>query len=243
MKAIVLSYDKQIGFAELVYKLYMEKWIDCPLTFRIPWNKEVPTYFKNKPNVELVQCDSSMRPTMLALLDGIGDEEWVYWCIDDRYPKEVINPSRLSALHDYVYNPDLSHDFDAVKLFKWREREVIKDAKECVLLGGSYEIQTIGHEWGYYHHQFCRSKYLKNIFLSNSLPENYGLIGPEGVHQELLSGNSLKDMRVLLPKEPDIMFGEPMIGGKITPEGERYMAEYECPLPKYKKTKRDKYFK
>ena len=39
MKAIVLSFDKQHGFSELTYKAYMEKWPDCPLTFRIPWNE------------------------------------------------------------------------------------------------------------------------------------------------------------------------------------------------------------
>ena len=237
MKAIVLSFDKQMGFCELLYKMYMEMWQDCPLTFRIPWNKENPKYFEDKSNVELIQCDSPIRPTMKALLNGIEDDEWVYWCIDDRYPKQIFNSNKLTQLHDFLQTSGQSAEFDAVKLYRWKEK--LKDTEKYILLDKTYKVQVDKHEWGYYHHQFCKSKYLKEIFLSESLSENYRL---QQINPFPLSKNSLQDIRALVPDEDDVKFGEPCVAGKITPEGEEYLLKYSCEIPCYEKTKKDKKF-
>ena len=28
----------------------------------------------------------AIKATVLTLLDGLPDDEWIYWCIDDKYP-------------------------------------------------------------------------------------------------------------------------------------------------------------
>lgn len=237
MKAIVLSFDKQRGFCQLLYKLYMEMWKDCPLTFRIPWNKENPKYFEDKSNVELIQCDSPIRSTMKALLNGIEDDEWVYWCIDDRYPKQILNSNKLTQLHDFLQTRQ-SAEFDVVKLYRWKEK--LKDTEKYILLDKTYRIQVDKYEWGYYHHQFCKSKYLKEIFLSESLSQNYSI---KEFHSALRTKNLLQNTRVLVPDEDDaIKFGEPCCLSQITPEGEGYLLKYNCEIPNYKKAKQDKKF-
>lgn len=237
MKAIVLSFDKQIGFCQLLYKLYMEMWQDCPLTFRIPWNEENPKYFKDKPNVELIHCDSPIQSTMKALLNGIEDEEWVYWCIDDRYPKQILNPNKLTKLHDFLQTSGQLAEFDAVKLYKWKEK--LKDSKKYTLLDNTYKIQEDEHQWGFYFHQFCKSKYLKEIFLSEDC-KLHKVRFPH--HSVLCSKKSLQNIKVLVPNEDDVKFGEPCINGKITPEGEDYLLKYNCDIPDFEKIKRDKKF-
>ena len=174
MKAIVLTYDKQIGFAELIHKIYMDKWKDCPLTFRIPWNDSKPQYFDGKKNVELINCGSSIRDTMFALLGDIPCDEFVYWCIDDRFPKKILDPYELTKLHDYLSDPNVQLDFDAVKLFAWfgkpsvhgkNKDEALANGLKYRLLEKLYDVQVLNHKYGYYFHYFCRSKYLKHHFL------------------------------------------------------------------------------
>ena len=105
MYAIVLTYDRQIVCAELLYKKYMKLWNNCPLTFRIPYNSprsDSYKYFKSKSNVELVETESSIRETMCGLLNGIDDDEWVYWCMDDRYPYEISSVDALNSVYEFV---------------------------------------------------------------------------------------------------------------------------------------------
>lgn len=215
----------------------MEMWKDCPLTFRIPWNKTIPKYFKDKSNVELIHCNSPIRSTMKALLNGIEDDEWVYWCIDDRYPKQILNSNKLTELHDFLQTSEQLPDFDVVKLYRWKEK--IKDLEKYILLDKTYKVQGDEHRWGYYHHQFCKSKYLKEMFLSKLLRKNYNL---GEFHSTLCSKNLLQNVRVLIPSEDDVKFGEPCLSGKITPEGEKYLLKYNCEIPGYEKAKKDKRF-
>ena len=250
MKAIVLTYDPQVGFAELLYKMYMEKWPNCPLTFRIPWNNHKHSYFLSKPNVELIQCGTPIRDTMHALLGDIDSEQFVYWCIDDRFPKIIRRPQELSNLHDYLSVSGKSYDFDAVKVCHWfgrkNSQEKIKNSIKSNysrhLLGNTYQLHVKNLQWGYYHHQFCKVKYLKKLFLSKSLCLNYHIRGPNGLHNELINGNSLNGLKALSPQADNITFGEPLSKTNITPDGEKYMIDYDCKMPRYSKTLTNKSF-
>ena len=35
----------------------------------------------------------AISATVLDLIDGLDDEAWVYWCIDDRYPIRLVQPA------------------------------------------------------------------------------------------------------------------------------------------------------
>ena len=123
MKAIVLSFDKQSGLVELTYKKYMELWPECPLLFRIPYNDTSTNksfkYFKSRENVELVESPVAIRSTMQVLLNDLDDEEWVYWCIDDRYPIDIKSLELINNIYTAVVNGDVDQ-LNAVKLFAWR---------------------------------------------------------------------------------------------------------------------------
>lgn len=89
MKALVLTFDKYRPFAEHMMICYEELWPNNPFTFRVPYqSEEVREYFEKKfdDKVEMIKSPSGIVDTMYALSDGLDDNEWVYWCMDDRYP-------------------------------------------------------------------------------------------------------------------------------------------------------------
>lgn len=64
-------------------KAYAKTWPDHPFTFRIP--------YQSGPLVQTPCCThhqtpKEIRETVFALLEGIPDDEWVYWAGDDLYP-------------------------------------------------------------------------------------------------------------------------------------------------------------
>src|ERR1019366_5253292 len=104
MNAILFGFDKQFGFLELTYKAYMALWADCPVTFRIPINDRQNANFKfflDKKNVVLVDTPSPFKQTARALLEGIDDEEWVFWCISDRYPS-FLDVGKITRIFQFL---------------------------------------------------------------------------------------------------------------------------------------------
>ena len=87
MKAIVLSCDKYHPLADLMIHTYQKLWPDNPFVFRVPYNDAYPQLLKDKykEKIELIKSPAPIKETMRVLLSDIADEEWVYWCMDDRY--------------------------------------------------------------------------------------------------------------------------------------------------------------
>ena len=231
MKAIVLSFDKQSGFVELVYKKYMELWPDCPLQFRIPYNEKSENksfeYFKIKENVELVKTPVAIRSTMQALLNDLDEEEWVYWCIDDRYPIEIKDLEMLNSIYTAVVSGDVDH-LNAVKLFAWRE-ELADNRLE--IGGAGYRLQKPASLFGFWHHYFIKVKVLKYFFLSDNLPEKYSISDLTMTYHFMEEIDLLKHTAV--PEQDILILGEPCFEGKLTANGCELLKKYDCPIPPY----------
>lgn len=89
MKALVLTFDKYKPFAAHMILCYEQLWPNNPFTFRVPYqSEEVKSYFEDKfgDKVEMIKSPSGIVDTMFALSDDLEEKEWVYWCMDDRYP-------------------------------------------------------------------------------------------------------------------------------------------------------------
>ena len=84
IKAIVLTYDKYHSFAEHMVFCYEKLWPKHPYIFQVPYQQIPPTLPTSK--VQYHRCPLDIKGTVLTLLDGLDDEEMIYWCIDDKYP-------------------------------------------------------------------------------------------------------------------------------------------------------------
>ena len=237
MQAIVLTFDKQIGFAELLYKKYMELWPECPFNFRIAYNNNnnIPDSLKGKENVETIKTPSDIRSTMAGLLTDIDDDDWVYWCIDDRYPT-FIDTDSMQSVYEFVQS-GASAELNSVKLLNWHEQRLTSKStlkiKDKIF---NFQVwRTRGHFWGFWHHRFIKAKTLKYIFLGNLLPEKYKIVDVQTIH-------SLKDAvirsaqeNIIYPADDFIIkLGEPCVRGTLTLNGVEDLKKYNCLIPNYR---------
>ena len=102
MKAILLSFDPHLEIANLVVETYNRLWPDCPFVFRIPFTDRDPRTIFAAQNIEFIRTPLDIRSTMENLLRGLQEDEFVFWCVDDRYPIEILNLSVLRAVYDFV---------------------------------------------------------------------------------------------------------------------------------------------
>lgn len=108
MKALVLTFDKYRPFAEHMIMCYEQLWPNNPFVFRVPYQSdEVKTYFEGKfgNKVEMIKSPSGIVDTMFALSDDLDENEWVYWCMDDRYPMRL-EVAEVERCCHYALNHD-----------------------------------------------------------------------------------------------------------------------------------------
>lgn len=240
MKAIVLTFDKQAGFAELTYKKYMTLWENCPLEFLIPVNnkEEYQSYdfFKSCNNVELIESKSDIRSTMKTLLSGINDDDWVYWCIDDRFPTEIIDKDLLNNLFREIESGKLDH-LNGLKLFRWHE----DISEETMLLANNiFHVQRPKGLFGFWLHSFVKAKVLRKIFLSDQLNKIYKISDITTYFHNKPQIDVFQ--KTVIPQNNIILMGEPCIEGEITVNGYKELKENSCPIPSYKITNQIKEF-
>jgi hypothetical protein len=133
MKAIVLSFDPHLEIANLVVETYNRLWPNCPFVFRIPFTDRDPRTVFAAQNVEFVQTPSDIRRTMQNLLRGLPEDEFIFWCVDDRYPIAIFDLPVLRAAYDFVTGKPAKVDS-----IKWTDIRVAgahrkRDAKRQLL--------------------------------------------------------------------------------------------------------------
>jgi FkbM family methyltransferase len=106
IKAIVLTYDRNSIITEHMIKCYDELWPGHPFIFRIPYQD------KNRCNTglnrEYVKTSPAIKETVLTLLDNLEDEDWIYWCMDDKYPIKL-NVPEIELICKSLLNADISN--------------------------------------------------------------------------------------------------------------------------------------
>ena len=87
MKAIVLTFDRHRAITQHLMLQYQRLWPDHPFRFRIPYQQ---LRAKDTERTEYIESPPEIPATVLRLIEDIEDEEWVYWCSDDKYPIRLI---------------------------------------------------------------------------------------------------------------------------------------------------------
>lgn len=146
-------------------------WPDHSFVFRVPY-QTYPIELKEKygARIELVQSKKDIVPTLHTLLEGIDDEEWIYWCIDDRYPI-FLDTEALSGISRWIATaniPDVAgigftyngRDWSSANISQ--KEYAIKDDKRRIY----YRLTNYKVIW---FHQFMRAKVLRG--LAKNFPE------------------------------------------------------------------------
>lgn len=162
MKALVLTYDNNRRLTEhMIYK-YQQVWPDNPFIFCIPYQENGG---HGQTNHRYIKSPADIKGTVLALLSGLDQDEWIYWCIDDKYPIHL-DLARVESVYNWVRGID-DPDVSGVMFCRPRKLQDNKHLTGKVLKAANgikcLERSSYDAIWI---HQFLRVKVLKHLFES-----------------------------------------------------------------------------
>jgi len=206
-------------------RCYANVWPDHPFVFRVPYQRDtsVPRFGP----VEFMPTVPDIRRTVLHLLEDLPDEEWIYWCIDDKYPV-ILHLETVRTIHSLIVeeNPP-----DASGILFCRTRRVLQPENLFP------DVRRLGRlhllERRYYHqiwiHQFLRVKVIRHLF--QNFPD---VISPASIMDPLKDRlTKPAHHRLFVTEENHAVFGESTTGGLITENCACSLAANGFPLPEW----------
>ncbi len=225
MRALVLTFDRYRAITLHMIAAYREKWPDHPLRFRIPYQAMA---IPGADEAELVRTPPGIKPTMMGLLDGLADDEWVYWCIDDKYPIEV-DAAALPRTAEWVAGIE-DPQIAGILICRCRKLLSTRFLTGHVLTGpdGGRFLERSGYEQIWIH-QFLRVKVLRHIFAS--FPDEI----PNAKEMDFLIKAVAKPAghRLFVAEKNMAVFGESASRGLLTENCHASILRRGLPLPEF----------
>ena len=168
--AIVLSYDANIIFVDNLLCKMQKLWPESGFIYRIPYNNNKPVFLAEKYtglNLEFIETPTKIKQTVLRLIEDIRDEEWIYWCIDDKFPVDL-NRKKANQVLGWVKAQEDS-DICGVSFARVRrlKDENYLDVKNQIQIGGGLRlIKRKSFKTQFWMHQFFRAKIIMDVFTS-----------------------------------------------------------------------------
>src|SRR5438874_7130139 len=114
IKAIVLTCDRYRAITQHLIVQYERLWPDHPFVFHIPYQELRGV---ESERIKYFTSPSDIKGTVLHLLADIDDDEWIYWCVDDKYPIQLLTDKIASLISHAMRSPDLMYFFIVPCLF------------------------------------------------------------------------------------------------------------------------------
>jgi hypothetical protein len=154
---------------------------------------------------------SDIPATVLQLLDDIGDEEWIYWCMDDKYPIRLVLEKIKPLISDTLQSTDMSG------LLFCRCRVTLGRPDLALLPGervtSSGEILLERKAWyQIWIHQLLKAKVLRYFFSNISA----SLVSAKALDAAKSDVPKLAEHRLFVTKSNLAVFGESTHGGVLT---------------------------
>jgi hypothetical protein len=208
IKAIVLTYDRYRAITEHMILRYDRLWPDHPFVFHVPYQE---LRGLDTEQVKYLTAPSDIKGTVLHLLAEIGDEEWIYWCADDKYPIQLVTDKIASLISHAMRSPEVDG------LLFCRCRATLNNPKLTLYprkiknpFGDVYfERKGWSQIWI---HQILRAKVVRHLF--THLPDHI----PSAKAMDELKNDvpKLAEHRLFVTKENFAVFGESTRRGVIT---------------------------
>lgn len=229
MKAIVMTCDRYAPFTDHMIEAYERVWPGHPFTFRVPHQAEPDERLRARGDrVEFVPTPSPIRDTVLGLIEGMDDSEWVYWCIDDKYPIELDVDAAEDALA--LVRETRDDRVAGVSFARMRRLTMAKHLRPDHWIRSPAGERYIRrrHYWQFWLHQFYRVGVIRKVF--EAFPG--GSFKPIILDDILLYEQSLPAAHRLYVRERNaVIFGESTEGGVMTRNCVESFAAYGMPIP------------
>ena len=225
IKSIVLTCDRYRAITEHMIFQYDRLWPDHPFVFHVPYQELGGV---DTERVKHLTAPSDIKSTVLDLLTEIDDEEWIYWCVDDKYPIQLITDKIASRISHAMRSPEVDG------LLFCRCRATLNNPKLTLYprkvknpFGDVYfERKAWFQIWI---HQILRGKVLRYLF--SQLPDHI----PTAKAMDDLKNDvpKLPEHRLFVTKENFAVFGESTRQGVITQNCYESMIAAKIELPEW----------
>ncbi len=208
MKAIVMTCDRYRALTQHMILQYERLWPNHPFVFMIPYQTLRET---DSARTKYVKSPEGIRSSVLELLSDVEDEEWVYWCADDKYPIRFVTEA-IERLLVFVRQ---SREMSGLLFCRCRallgQPELTLFPTELVSSSGDVllERKTWNQIWI---HQFLRAKVLRYFF--SQMPAH--IPGAKAMDTYKENIEKLPEHRLFVTKENFAVFGESTHGGVLT---------------------------
>jgi hypothetical protein len=228
MKALVLTCDRYRAITEHMILQYDRVWPVYPFVFHIPYQE---LRGSDTDRRKYLKTPANIRATVLQLLDTVDDEEWIYWCVDDKYPIQLVVDKIERAISDALESSDMDG------LLFCRCRVTLSDPKRALFSGehkGKSGIVYLERKAWFqiWIHQLLKGKVLRYLF--TQLPEQI----PNAKAMDDLKSNVPKprELRLFVTKENFAVFGESTHHGAITQNCYESITATDIALPEWFRT-------
>jgi hypothetical protein len=225
IKAIVLTCDRYRAITEHMIFQYDRLWPDHPFIFQVPYQELGGT---DTEQVKYLGAPCDIKGTVLHLLAEIDDEEWIYWCVDDKYPIHLVTDKIAGVISHAMRSPEV----DGLLFCRCRAtlnnpRLTLYPRKVKNPFGDVYlERKAWFQIWI---HQILRAKVLRYLF--THLPDHI----PNAKAMDELKNDvpKLPEHRLFVTKENLAVFGESTRRGVITQNCYESMIAAGIELPEW----------
>jgi hypothetical protein len=225
IKAIVLTCDRYRAITEHMIFQYDRLWPDHPFVFNVPYQELGGI---DTERVKYLTSPSDIKGTVLHLLADVDGEEWIYWCVDDKYPIQL-NTHKIASL---ISHAKRAPELDGLLFCRCRAtlnnpRLTLYPRKVKNPFGDVYfERKAWFQIWI---HQILRAKVLRHLF--THLPDDV----PSAKAMDELKNDvpKLPEHRLFVTKENFAVFGESTRRGVITQNCYESMIAAGIELPEW----------
>lgn len=220
-----MTCDRYRAVTQHMILQYEQRWPKHPFVFMVPYQSLGGT---DSARVKYVKTPEAISTSVLQLLVDVDDEEWIYWCADDKYPIRLVT-EKITELFLYVSQlPEMSG------LLFCRCRATLGQP-ELALYPGEWRTPSddvLLERRAWYQiwiHQFLRAKVLRYFF--SQMPDHI----PSAKAMDTFKSNiaKLTGHRLFVTKENLAVFGESTQGGVMTRNCYRSIRKTNIELPQW----------
>ena len=233
MKAIVLTCDRYRAVTEHMIMKYKELWPDHPFVFRIPYQE---LGGRATASSEYVKTPPDIRETVLQLIADLDDDDWIYWCVDDKYPVELVLAKFDQFVEDAIRSPSISGLlFCRCKALLRKPDETLYPEEWRSSFGDVYFERKGWHQ--IWIHQLLRVKVLRHLF--SQMPKE--IASAKLMDQLKDDVPKLAEHRLFVTMNNFAVFGESTHKGTINQNCYESIIKTQIKLPKWFRRPNGKY--
>ena len=205
---------------------YSKLWPNNPLEYLIPYQNN-NKYLRYKKNI-FIRSGKPIRETVQNLLFGIPDDEWIYWCMDDKYPI-WLDSKNLNRVYSDINNGIIPGYIDGILLCRCktlRNKNHVDNKNKRENINNIKFLKRISFT-EIWLHQFIRAGVLRHVFrhIPDDLPNAKAM-------DEIVDGVKVPDYYTLLVGEKTYLkLGESSTRGDATLNCYNNMVENGIAIP------------